>query len=66
MVAVGILTESTYGGYKYYYKEYDSGWQFLPYTVNETITPDKPIVITFKKTDNTEIAPSDVGVVTIT
>lgn len=67
MVAVGILTEGTSGNYKYYYKEYDSGWQSLPYTVSgQTITPDKPITITFRKSDNSEITPSDVGVVTIT
>ena len=67
LVAVGILTESTYGSYKYYYKEYDSGWRSLPYTVSgQTITPDKPITITFRKSDNSEITPSDVGVVTIT
>lgn len=67
LVDVGILTESTYGSYKYYYKEYDSGWRSLPYTVSgQTITPDKPITITFRKSDNSEITPSDVGVVTIT
>lgn len=67
MVAVGILVESTYGGYKYYYKEYDSGWQSLPFTLSgQTITPDKPITIAFCKSDNSEITPSDVGVVTIT
>lgn len=66
MVAVGILTEGTSGSYKYYYKESDSGWQSLPYTVSGTITPDKPITITFRKSDNSEITPSDVGVVTIT
>ena len=67
MVAVGILDERNDGRYNYFYKEYDSGWQSLPFTLSgQTITPDKPITITFRRPDNSAIVPSDVGVVTIT
>lgn len=67
MIAVGVLAVSDGANYNGFYKESDSGWQSLPYTISgQTITPDKPIIITFRKSDNSEIIPSDVGVVKIT